>query len=121
MTRQEASIDLPSIQKMMANQQFDRALNQLQPLLDNDSTETQDNHPESIEALYMAAVCYRYKKELTQAQTLLSRLLTTDPNNGRAHQEQGHLLMAGNQPEAAASAFMRACKINPALIASWQA
>lgn len=105
----------------MTSQQFDQALNQLLPLLDNDSTDSHDAHPGSTDALYMAAVCYRYKKDYAPAQTLLTRLLTIDPNNGRAHQEQGHLLMAGNQPEAAASAFMRACKINPALIASWQA
>jgi len=123
--QQEASIDLQSIQKLMGSQQFDQALNQLQPLLDNEPDTGPDtilgNESSVVEALYMGAVCYRYKQDYRQAQSLLSRLLTVDPNNGRAHQEQGHLLMAEKQLAPALSAFVRACKINPALTASWQA
>lgn len=117
----EASIDLSSIQTLMTSQQFDQALSQLLPFLDNHSATSSDNHPASADALYMAAVCYRYKKDDHQAQGLLNRLITIDPNNGRAHQEQGHLLLASKQLEAAVAAFARACKINPALTASWQA
>jgi len=119
--QQETSIDLPFIQKLMASQQFDQALEQLLPLFDDPMGTTSKGYPASTEALYMAAVCYRYKRDYPQAQTLLDRLITADPNNGRAHQEQGHLSVACNQPERAASAFARACKINPVLTASWQA
>jgi len=123
--QQEANIDLRSIQELMASQQFDQALSQLRPLLDKQLDTSPDtalgNDSSGVEALYMGAVCYRYKKDYRQAQTLLSRLLTVDPNNGRAHQEQGHLLMAEKQLVPALSAFVRACKINPALTASWQA
>jgi len=119
--QQETSRDLSSIQKLMSSQQFDQALTELLPLLGNTSDAAPDSQSNDVEALYMAAVCYRYKKDYTRAQTLLNRLIIIDPDNGRAHQEQGHLLMAGSQLEPAVLAFARACKINPALTASWQA
>ncbi|MFT7128195.1 MAG: tetratricopeptide (TPR) repeat protein [Gammaproteobacteria bacterium] len=121
MTQQEISRDLSSIQKLMSSQQFDKALSELLPLLGNPSDAAPDTLSNDAEALYMAAVCYRYKKDYIQAQALLKHLITIDPNNGRAHQEQGHLFIARKQLEPAASAFARACKINPALSASWQA
>jgi len=119
--QQETTIDLPLIQKLMAAQQFDQALEQLLPLLDGPTGTTAKGVSVNTEALYMAAVCYRYKSDYPQAQVLLDRLITVDPNNGRAHQEQGHLSSACNQLERAASAFVRACQINPVLTASWQA
>ncbi|ARN76278.1 hypothetical protein BST96_02880 [Oceanicoccus sagamiensis] len=97
----------------MASQQFDQALAQLLAHL--------DKQPKDIDALYMAAVCYRYQKHYEQAAATLSQLIQLAPDHGRAHQEQGHLLMARQQPEQAVQAFVRACKNNPALIASWQA
>ncbi len=113
MTDQENVIDLTSIQKLMAEQKFEQALPKLLSHL--------DQHTEDTGALYMAAVCYRYTKAYVQAQALLNRLLTLKPDNGRAHQEQGHLLLADNQSREALFAFVRACKFNAALIASWRA
>lgn len=113
MTEQETSIDLEAIQKLIASQQFDQALKQLLTHL--------DGHPNDTDALYTLAVCYRYSKKQEQAQAALDRLIAITPDNGRAHQEQGHLLMAGKRHELAAYAYVRACKYNPALIASWQA
>ncbi|MEH6910086.1 MAG: sulfotransferase [Oceanicoccus sp.] len=113
MTQQETTIDSTVIQKLMADQQFDQALSQLLSYL--------DNHPVDNDALYMAAVCYRYKKDYIQAQKFLDQLIMLAPDNGRAHQEQGHLLMARQQRELAVFAYVRASKFNPALVASWQA
>ncbi len=118
MNQTSARVDLSLIQKLMAAQQFDQALDQLLPLID-DSRDSSSS--DERDALYMAAVCYRYTGEYELAQTLLNRLIAVDPNNGRAHQEQGHLSAACSQPERAVSAFTRACKLNPALTASWQA
>lgn len=113
MTDQTKVIDVTSIQKLMASNNFEQALAQLKSHLDQYT----DDH----DALYMAAVCYRYTKAYERAQTLLNRLLTLKPDNGRAHQEQGHLFLACNKPQEALFAFVRACKFNPALTASWQA
>ena len=113
MTDQTKTIDVASIQQLMASNNFEQALVQLESHLEQST----DDH----DALYMAAVCYRYIKAAEQAQTLLHRLLTLKPDNGRAHQEQGHLLLACNKPQEALLAFVRACKFNSALTASWQA
>jgi tetratricopeptide (TPR) repeat protein len=112
-TDQTKTIDVASIQQLMASNNFEQALVQLESHLEQST----DDH----DALYMAAVCYRYIKAAEQAQTLLHRLLTLKPDNGRAHQEQGHLLLACNKPQEALLAFVRACKFNSALTASWQA
>lgn len=113
LTEQETTIDLTSIQTLIAGKQFDEALQQLLAHL--------DAHPSDTEALYTLAVCYRYSKDYGQAQATLDQLLTIAPDNGRAHQEQGHLLMTSQKRELAAYAFARASKFNPALTASWQA
>jgi tetratricopeptide (TPR) repeat protein len=112
-TDQTKTIDTASIQQLMTGNKFEQALVQLKSHLDQYA----DDH----DALYMAAACYRYTKAHEQAQTLLNRLLTLKPDNGRAHQEQGHLLLACNKPQEALFAFVRACKFNAALTASWQA
>jgi tetratricopeptide (TPR) repeat protein len=106
-------VDVTQIKTLMAGNNFEQALVQLNLHL----SQCADDH----DALYMAAVCFRYTKAYEQAQTLLNRLLTLKPDNGRAHQEQGHLLLAGNKPQEALFAFVRACKFNTALTASWQA
>jgi len=118
---QEASIDLPSIQTLMTGQQFDQALSLLLPHIGVSSDAALGEQFGQIDALYMAAVCYRYKRAYAQAQALLDRLIAIDPNNGRAHQEQGHLYLAEKNVEQALAAFGRACTINPALTASWRA
>jgi tetratricopeptide (TPR) repeat protein len=112
-TDQTKVIDMASIQQLMTGNKFEQALFQLESHLEQSA----DDH----DALYMAAVCYRYTKAYEQAQTLLNRLLTLKPDNGRAHQEQGHLFLACNKPQEALFAFVRACKFNSALTASWQA
>jgi tetratricopeptide (TPR) repeat protein len=112
-TDQTKTIDTASIQQLMAGSKFEQALLQLESHL--------QQSPDDHDALYMGAVCYRYTKAYKQAQSLLNRLLTLKPDNGRAHQEQGHLLLACNKPQEALFAFVRACKFNSALTASWQA
>jgi len=112
-TEQSNTANFDSIKKLMAKQQFQPALGQLLLHLEENA--------DDFDALYTAAVCYRYTKMFPAAQKLLTRALLLRPENGRAHQEQGHLLLALNRPSEALFAFVRACRFNPALVASWRA
>ncbi len=55
----ESSPDLRSIQDLVVAKQFDAALNALNAVLEGD--------PDNEEALYMSAVCRRYKREFDLA------------------------------------------------------
>ncbi|WP_420435043.1 tetratricopeptide repeat-containing sulfotransferase family protein [Hyphobacterium sp.] len=77
--------------------------------------------PDSIEALYMRAVCQRYLKDADAALADLQQLKTLAPEFGRAYQEEGHLHREAGALERALQAYRRACQFNPALIASWKA
>lgn len=100
------------IQKRIASRDFAGALQDIDRLLASD--------PNSAEALYMAAVCYRYTAQYEQAQDCLRRLLPLPYDRGRVYQEQGHLHMAQQHPEQALAAFANACQLNPVLLASWR-
>jgi len=113
LSQRETTIDLSAIQALISSQKFEQALQQLSAHL--------ADHPNDVEALYLLAVCHRYNNDNTQAQAALNRMIALAPDHGRAHQEQGHLLLANKQHELAAYAFARACRYNPALVASWQA
>ena len=52
---------------------------------------------------------------------MLARLHAAMPEYGRAWQEAGHLARARGRDEEALSAYARAVRFNPALIASWTA
>lgn len=77
-------------------------------------------NPDNGEALYMAAVCYRYTKQYDKAQHSLNALNTLQHDAGRGFQEQGHLHLAQGQPSKALAAFANACQLNPVLLASWR-
>ncbi|ADN75339.1 sulfotransferase [Ferrimonas balearica DSM 9799] len=77
--------------------------------------------PEHRQGLYLAAVCHRYLKQWKPAERHLTRLLQLDPHYGRAHQEQGHTLLAQGKLQPAADAYRHAVSQNPALVASWAA
>ena len=68
----------------------------------------------------MSAVCRRYRREFDAALSKLARLKALAPENGRAHQEEGHAFRDMGRPDRALGAYARACRFNPALVASWR-
>ncbi|WP_339743755.1 sulfotransferase [uncultured Maricaulis sp.] len=76
---------------------------------------------DTIEALYMRAVCHRYLKDAPAALADLTALKQLVPDFGRAYQEEGHLHRDTGNLERALLAYQRACQFNPALLASWTA
>ena len=107
-----SSSDLRSIQEKVVARQFDAALTDLADVLEADA--------ENAEALYMSAVCLRYKAAYRPALELLARLKAVAPEDGRAHQEEGHTYRDMRQADDALLAYSRACRFNPALEASWR-
>ena len=100
------------IQQKIVAKRFDEAL--------DDLTELLREEPDDVDALYMAAVCHRYRREFDQARQLLTRLKSLTPENGRVHQEEGHVARDAGNSEVALAAYARACRFNPALTASWR-
>ena len=104
--------DLGNVQQKIVAKRFDSALTDLASILKKDRN--------NVEALYMQAVCLRYLNRFDQALATLAELKSLAPEHGRAHQEEGHTYRDLEQPEEAVIAYSRACRFNPALIASWQ-
>ena len=104
--------DLRSIQDKVAAKRFDDALTDLAGVLETD--------PKNAEALYMSAVCRRYKADFEPALELLIKLKALAPEHGRAHQEEGHTYRDMRRPDDALRAYLRASRLNPALEASWR-
>ena len=77
--------------------------------------------PSDADALYVAAVAARYLERFDEAARYLDRLQYESPEFGRAWQEAGHLARARGRDEEALSAYARAVRFNPALVASWTA
>ena len=77
--------------------------------------------PDNTDALYMSAVCRRYRREYDAALATIARLKALAPENGRAHQEEGHACRDAGRPAEALRAYATACRLNPALVASWRA
>ena len=104
--------DLESIQKKIVGKRFAEALEDLAACL--------ETSPDNTEALYMSAVCHRYRREFDESLALLGRLRGLQPEHGRAHQEEGHNFRDMGQLDRALSAYSRASRYNPALEASWR-
>ena len=104
--------DLGSIQEKVVAKRFDAALTELADVLQAE--------PDNPDALYMAAVCRRYTRDFDTALQLIERLKEISPEHGRAHQEEGHTYRDMGHPDAALAAYARACRFNPALVASWR-
>lgn len=104
---------LASIQQLITAGNLPTALQQLDAL----TGDVRD----SADALYMRAVCYRHLGQLQQAAEVLRQLLSLAPNFSRGYQEQGHLLKGLGHNNEALAAYAQACRINPALLASWRA
>jgi tetratricopeptide (TPR) repeat protein len=103
---------LAAAQQKIVAKRFDEALRDLEPLLEAE--------PENADALYMCAVCRRYKGEYAAALEQLDRLKDVQPEHGRAYQEEGHTYRDLGRPDDALRAYARACRFNPALEASWR-
>jgi len=103
---------LAGVQQKIVAKRFDEALRDLEPLLEQE--------PENTDALYMSAVCCRYKGECEAALERLARLKDLLPEHGRAFQEEGHNYRDLGRPDDALLAYARACRFNPALEASWR-
>lgn len=69
----------------------------------------------------MAAVSARYVGRHEDAAQHLSALKSVSPDFGRAYQEEGHLKRKLGDMAGAISAFERATRYNPSLVASWTA
>jgi tetratricopeptide (TPR) repeat protein len=103
---------LARAQEKIVARRFDEALGDLEQLLGNE--------PENTDALYMSAVCHRYKGAHETALRLLDQLKENLPEHGRAHQEEGHNYRDLGRPQDALLAYARASRYNPALEASWR-
>ena len=104
--------DLKSIQDDVVAKRFDGALDSLDKLLSAE--------PDNPDALYMTAVCRRYKMDFNIALEFLQKLKFVAPEHGRAHQEEGHTYRDMGKPDEALLAYSRACRFNSALDASWR-
>ena len=104
--------DLGSIRGKVVAKRFDDALADLAQVL--------QSNPDNPDALYMSAVCRRYTRNFDAALQLIEQLKAISPEHGRVHQEEGHTYRDMGRPEDALQAYARACRFNPALVASWQ-
>jgi len=77
--------------------------------------------PDHQDAIYMAAACARYLGATDTAFRHLDHLKRLSPDFGRAFQEEGHLHRKIGHGDAALTAYQRAVRYNPALVASWTA
>ncbi|ASP48943.1 tetratricopeptide repeat-containing sulfotransferase family protein [Cognaticolwellia beringensis] len=107
---------LKSIQKLIQTTKFDDAINQSKQL------QTQTSDPQhQVELWYLIAVAQRYAKRFSLALTSINELLKLDHKHSRANQEQGFINLALDEPTLAKKSFETAVKLNPSLVASWQA
>ena len=101
-----------SIRSRIVAKQYEQALADIEVRLNLD--------PEDGDALYMGAVCHRYRGEFDAALATLARLKARAPDIGRVHQEEGHAYRDSGRPADALRAYERACRVNRALVASWR-
>ncbi|MCY4533454.1 MAG: sulfotransferase [Gammaproteobacteria bacterium] len=102
---------MASIRDRIVAKQYEQALADLDVILNKE--------PDNADALYMSAVCRRYLREFDAALATLARLKTLTPENSRVHQEEGHAYRDSGRLDEAIRGYERACRFNPALVASW--
>lgn len=102
-----------AVEGLMRSGNFQAALTKLKAKL--------QDKPDDIEALYLSTVNHRYLKNYDAALQTLQALKLLAPDHSRAMQEQGHILLAQQNPSKALEAYTRATQLNPALEASWRA
>ena len=105
------SVDLSEATQAVKENRFDDALNLFTIIL--------EDHPDNIDALYLASVSSRYLKNFDDSKEYIERLLFNAPDMGRAYQELGHIYRdMGNEAKAVIH-YRQACELNPALMSSW--
>ncbi|MBA6287521.1 tetratricopeptide repeat protein, partial [Colwellia sp. MB3u-4] len=107
---------LKSIQQLIQTTKFNDAITQSKQL----QKQTTDQEHQ-IELWYLIAVAQRYAKTIPAALSSINALLKLDETHSRANQEQGFIYLALDEPALAKISFEKAVKLNPSLVASWQA
>ncbi|MBA6327824.1 sulfotransferase [Colwellia sp. MB02u-6] len=107
---------LKSIQQLIQTTKFNDAITQSKQL----QKQTTDQQLQ-IELWYLIAVAQRYAKTIPAALSSINELLKLDETHSRANQEQGFIHLALDEPALAKISFEKAVKLNPSLVASWQA
>ncbi|WP_220464135.1 MULTISPECIES: tetratricopeptide repeat-containing sulfotransferase family protein [unclassified Colwellia] len=117
-TRSHPAIEeqLKSIQQLIQTTKFNDAITQSKQL----QKQTTDQEHQ-IELWYLIAVAQRYAKTIPAALSSINELLKLDETHSRANQEQGFIHLALDEPALAKISFEKAVKLNPSLVASWQA
>ncbi|WP_220462976.1 tetratricopeptide repeat-containing sulfotransferase family protein [Colwellia sp. MB02u-6] len=117
-TKSHSAIEdqLKSIQQLIQTTKFNDAITQSKQL----QKQTTDQQLQ-IELWYLIAVAQRYAKTIPAALSSINELLKLDETHSRANQEQGFIHLALDEPALAKISFEKAVKLNPSLVASWQA
>ena len=105
------SVDLSEATQAVKENRFEDALSLFEIIL--------KDHPDNIDALYLASVSSRYLKKFDDSQKYIEHLLLNAPDMGRAYQELGHINRDMKNDEKAVINYRQACELNPALFASW--
>ena len=108
----DQSIKIDNIKRALQSGATDKAI-----LLSQQALNTQHTPANKIELLYLLAVAQRSKGIFNEAINTIKTLIASDPNHARAHQEKGYLLLSSGEKPKAVSAFNRATRLNPALLA----
>ena len=77
------SVDLSEATQAVKENRFEDALSLFDIIL--------KDHPDNIDALYLASVSSRYLKKFDDSQKYIEHLLLNAPDMGRAYQELGHI------------------------------
>ena len=105
------SVDLSEATQAVKENRFEEALSLFEIIL--------KDHPDNIDALYLASVSSRYLKKFDDSKKYIEQLLFNAPDMGRAYQELGHINRDMKNEEKAAINYRQACELNPALLSSW--
>ena len=105
------SVDLSEATQAVKENRFDDALNLFTIIL--------EDHPDNIDALYLASVSSRYLKNFDDSKEYIERLMFNAPDMGRAYQELGHIYRDMGNEAKAVIYYRQACELNPALMSSW--
>ena len=105
------SVDLSEATQAVKENRFEDAISLFEIIL--------KDHPNNIDALYLASVSSRYLKKFDDSQKYIEELLLNAPDMGRAYQELGHINRDMKNDEKAVINYRQACELNPALLASW--
>ena len=105
------SFNLEDIHKAVKEYRFEDGLR----LIKNNLS----SKPDHMDSLYLAAVCSRYLKRYSDAESYLKKLLSIAPDMGRAYQELAHLNRDKGNKVQSIGYYRQATEHNPALLASW--